>query len=351
MTESDIHYQVIVVGAGPAGLAMAYLLDQHKINYLVVDQSNQIGGLYATLHPELELLSPARFNSLPGVKFSSDNARVSVASYHDYLKFYAQKFPLNSRFDTHINNIKYENSRHILQTTCGEVLRCKSLVIATGMTCFPKPLPWNGSFEKVDLHTGVQWKGIDYYKNKRVWVVGSGTSACELAALLVGHAELTLLVNKPVKPVPLYFAGINIHYWVRPLELISKKLYPGICKHDYLEPVIDTGIKDAMRRKLLTIVDIADTEFVSGKLFKGEGDEVLCVDPEVIINCTGFHFDTSIVGETLDYEANRMIKLHKNCSDKDKRLYFLGFPCSGGIDSKFLRGIKRDAYRIIKQIV
>jgi len=352
VAESENHYQVVVVGAGPAGLAMAYLLDQHNINYLLVEQSAQVGGLYATLHSDLELLSPPRFNSLPGVKCVSAYARMSVAGYHDYLKNYAKKFALTVRLDTRIKKIEYKNNLHELHTAAGDMLRCDSLVIATGMTSFPKPLSWAVDTHTIDLHTGVEWKGIDYYKNKKVWIVGSGTSACELAALLADHTELTLVVNKRLKPISLYVAGLNIHYWVRPLELISKKLYPGICKHHCKEPVIDTGIGEAIRHKLLTVVEDNTVEFNSGKLLVNERNgQVFDENPDVIINCTGFDFDTSIIVDKLIHESNGMIKLHDNCNDKDKRMYFLGFPCAGGIDSKFLRGIRRDAYRIIKQIV
>ena len=68
MTNSDLttDVDVLVVGAGQAGLAAGMALRQAGLGFMIVDAAGQPGGSWPRYYHSLTLFSPARFSTLPG---------------------------------------------------------------------------------------------------------------------------------------------------------------------------------------------------------------------------------------------------------------------------------------------
>ena len=60
---------VLVIGAGPAGIASAYCLEQAGISYKVVDRADIIASTWARLYPSLQLNTSRWFSKMHGKPF------------------------------------------------------------------------------------------------------------------------------------------------------------------------------------------------------------------------------------------------------------------------------------------
>lgn len=79
----------LVIGAGPAGLAISACLKASQVEAHCVDSHGIIGGAYSRMYPHITLSSPAAYLSLPDTPLRSDAAYVSAAEYQAYLQSYA----------------------------------------------------------------------------------------------------------------------------------------------------------------------------------------------------------------------------------------------------------------------
>ena len=59
----------IIIGAGQAGLAIAYYLNKQNVSYMVVDANSETGAPWLKRWDSLKLFTPSEFNNLPGMKF------------------------------------------------------------------------------------------------------------------------------------------------------------------------------------------------------------------------------------------------------------------------------------------
>ena len=87
--------QVIVIGAGPAGLSTAYYLKQAGIPFQVLERAANVGETWRNLYPSLRLNTTRWYSYLPGKKFPWHYPIFPTGQqYHQYLVDYAEEFDL-----------------------------------------------------------------------------------------------------------------------------------------------------------------------------------------------------------------------------------------------------------------
>jgi putative flavoprotein involved in K+ transport len=62
-------YDILVIGAGQAGLAMGYYLKQTKLSFLILDKGSAIGESWKNRYDSLTLFTLRFYSSLPGLDF------------------------------------------------------------------------------------------------------------------------------------------------------------------------------------------------------------------------------------------------------------------------------------------
>jgi len=212
MTDSSIHSQVIVIGAGPAGLAVGACLKQANIPYIVLEQNDKVGSAWHHHYDRLHLHTDKKNSELPFFPYPKDYPRYpSRTQVIDYLESYAEKFDLDIRFHQQVISARSERDEWKVQTQ-DHFYHAQNLVIAAGYNQEPLLPTWPGqdSFKGVMRHSS-QYKNGEQFRGKKVLVVGFGNSGGEIAIDLWEHgAQVGLAVRSAVNVIPREFFGIPI---------------------------------------------------------------------------------------------------------------------------------------------
>ncbi|MEV6413620.1 NAD(P)/FAD-dependent oxidoreductase [Kribbella sp. NPDC051718] len=190
MDEASVR-QLLVIGAGQAGLAMGYHLQRAGTDFVIVDSGSQVGHVWRSRWDSLRLFTPAQYAGLPGVPFpapaDSYPGRDDVA---DYLAAYAERLSLPIQLDTTITSLTKTSDRFTATSSTGQTVHAKQVVVATGPFSRPFTPALAAALDENlgQLHT-VDYRNPTQIPPGPVLVVGGGNSGFQIAAELadVGH--------------------------------------------------------------------------------------------------------------------------------------------------------------------
>lgn len=207
-----VEYETIVVGAGPAGLAVGACLKKADIPYIILERSDTVGSAWHRHYDRLHLHTDKKNSELPFVSYPKHYPRYpSRAQVVDYLESYAAKLKLDIRFNQQVVSAHCENNQWQVQTQ-DSLYKASNLVIATGNTQEPVIPNWHGQdlFNGTILHSS-KYKNGEPYRDQKVLVVGFGNSGGEIAIDLWEHgAEPGIAVRSAVNVIPRDLLGIPI---------------------------------------------------------------------------------------------------------------------------------------------
>jgi putative flavoprotein involved in K+ transport len=129
---SPSSYEVAVIGAGQAGLAMGHFLARRGRRFVILDGADSIGAAWRARWESLRLFTPRRYSSLPGLPFPGDPegypTRDEVVAY---LERYAATFDLPIELNSPVRRLTSENGRFALDVN-GRTIMADQVVVATG---------------------------------------------------------------------------------------------------------------------------------------------------------------------------------------------------------------------------
>jgi len=209
--ESGEHTRVVVIGAGQAGLSVAYYLQrlglEPGVDFVVLDRGPSTGGAWQFRWRALRLGSAHRVNDLPGMAdmgLSFDLAdRTAPARdvVSDYYERYERYFGLRVRRPAEVDRVvdlgPDGGDELAVQYGGGHVLRTSILVNATGTWGSPF-LPWypgRDTFLGTQISTS-EYRSADDFADRDVVVVGGGTSAIGFLLELEKTARSTVWATR-----------------------------------------------------------------------------------------------------------------------------------------------------------
>jgi indole-3-pyruvate monooxygenase len=202
----------IVVGAGPAGLAMGACLQRAGVAFLILEQAEQVAVAWRRHYERLHLHTDKKHSELPFAPFPREYPRYpSRLQMIDYLEAYALRFQLAPRLGQRVVSARRMNGSWEVRTQDTQY-QATTLVIATGNSREPSLATWPGeeSFQGRILHSSEYREG-EAFRGQKVLVVGFGNSGGEIAIDLWEHgAEPSLAVRSPVNVIPRDLFGIPI---------------------------------------------------------------------------------------------------------------------------------------------
>ena len=202
---------VVVVGAGPAGLAVSACLSRAGIDHEVLEQAHEVGSSWRRHYHRLHLHTVKRHSALPYLPWPEESpifpSRDDVVRY---LEGYAAHFEIQPRFGVTVRSVFRHRDRWRIQTTAG-AWSARCLVWATGFNRIPVRPAFDGvaEFEGSMVHSG-EYRDGESYRGQNVLVVGSGNSGAEIAVDLHEHgARPTLVARSPVHVAKRTFWGLH----------------------------------------------------------------------------------------------------------------------------------------------
>lgn len=180
-----IRTDVVIIGAGPAGLFSIFEAGMLKIKCHVIDTLEHIGGQCTALYPEKPIYDiPAHPKIL---------ASELIEKLEEQAKPFAPVYHLNQRVD----KITKIADGFYVETSKGEKIECSAIIIAAGCGAFgPNRPPLAGieEYEGKSIFYSVKSKAL--FADKNVVIAGGGDSAVDWALSLVDVAKKVSLVHR-----------------------------------------------------------------------------------------------------------------------------------------------------------
>ncbi len=190
-SQPDIFYKVdvVVIGAGQAGLSAAYYLKKAGLEpgrgFVVLDDEFGPGGAWQHRWNSLTLSTVNGINDLPGMSFSEAvdtndadlQANVAIPQYYEK---YEKTFQLPVIRPVRVHEVSERNGRFFIRTN-GVQFSARGLVNATGTWKTPRCPHYPGweKFRGRQLHTA-EYKNASEFRGMHVLIVGGGISAIQL---------------------------------------------------------------------------------------------------------------------------------------------------------------------------
>ena len=206
------HFQTIIIGGGPIGLACALEAERKGINYLILEKGCLVNSLYNYPY-NMTFFSTSERLEIGGVPFVSNNAKPTRPEALEYYRRVATshnvKINLFERVTTieQINHSTNVKATAYLITTTKDQYSANQIIIATGFYDIPYLLNVPGEGLPKVTH---YYKDPHFYAFEKVIVIGANNSAVD-AALETWRkgAEVTMVIREAQ-------IGERVKYWVRP---------------------------------------------------------------------------------------------------------------------------------------
>jgi putative flavoprotein involved in K+ transport len=338
--------EVVVVGAGQAGLAVAYYLEQQSRDFTILEAAEAPAAAWRERWDSLRLFTPARFDSLPGRAFPGDTdsypGRDDVVAY---LADYARELQLPVELNSRVRAVRPADGGYHVELD-DRTIGAEQVVIATG----PFQIPVVPAIAErldagiVQLHS-TRYRNPEQIPPGRVLVVGGGNTGYQIAEELGRSHEVHLSVGARQTPLPQRLLGRDLFRYLEALGLMRVTVASRLgSRLQHRETLIGSSPIAARRRHGIHLhgrtVEIAGREvrFADGAT----------VTPGAVIWATGFRLDHSFVHAPVFDSAGRPV--HRRGVTASPGLYFLGLPWQHTRGSALLGWVKDDAQYVARRI-
>jgi hypothetical protein len=202
MSENGIRraHDVVVIGAGPAGIASTLALKDRGLSAVVLDKADRVASSWRSRYESLRLNTWRRLSQLPGRPYPKGTPTFpSRDQVIEYIESHAEEEGLALELGKRVDRVERDGTEWVVQTSAGEV-RAPEVIVATGLEGSPLIPDWPGrkSFEGELIHSS-EYRNPRPYEGKPVLVVGPGCSGMEIANELAerGAGKVWLAVRNP----------------------------------------------------------------------------------------------------------------------------------------------------------
>ena len=344
-------YRPVIVGAGPAGLAVAATLGRQGMSCAVLERAASVGAAWQGRYDSLRLHTVRWLSSLPGAgiprRYGQWVARDDLLAY---LRDYAHRFGVRPEFGVEVTRLDRAGANWRLDTSAGPRL-ASVVIVATGYSRTPHVPDWpgRGAFPGILLHSA-DYREPSPYRGRQVLVVGAGNSAAEIAVDLVGvgaRVDLSVrtppnIVRRDTLGVPSQLLGVALKRTpervMNPLATVLRRLtVPDLSPYglpapsgdgftQFLRtrtvPILDHGFVHAIRAKHVRVVAAVD-RFDDAEVRLSDGSTLR---PDAVICATGYRPDLeSLVGHLGVLDERGMPRVHGATAPPHlPGLYFVG---------------------------
>lgn len=320
-TLREQHFDILIIGAGPIGLACGIEAQKAGKSYVIIDKGTLVNSLYN--YPVfMTFFSTSERLEIGGVPFVSISPKPNRNEALEYYRRVTEKFQLNVKlFEEVLSCQKQENGLFQIKTSKANY-EAENVIIATGFYDVPNFMNVPGEDLPKVVH---YYKDPHYYAFSKVLVVGANNSSVDVALETYRKgAQVTMVIRGNDM-------GPNVKYWVRPD--IENRI-----KEDAIKAYFGSNLKEIKERTVTISTPEGDVE----------------IENDFVAAMTGyqpnFEFLTKM-GVTLD--ENQTPSYHPETMETNlSGLYLAGVVC-GGMDTHkwFIENSRVHAEQIMKDIV
>jgi cation diffusion facilitator CzcD-associated flavoprotein CzcO len=356
--------KTVIIGAGPAGLAVGACLQKKGHPFIILEKSDKIGSSWHNHYDRLHLHTDKKRSELPYFSYPDEFPKYpSRRQMINYLESYARHFDLQPHFDQTVVSARFDDGHWVTETE-SRWYESENLVVATGYNNKPHIPTWPGMqrFEGEIIHSS-SYRNGEPFQGKKVLVVGFGNSGGEIAIDLCEYgADVSISIRSSVNIIPRDLLGLPILAIAIPLSKLPARVADiltapvlrivfgnlkelGLQKADYGPfeqiqnrdriPLIDVGTIQLIRNGKITVYPGIRRFSEQGVTFT-DSDEQLY---DAVILATGYR------PEVEAFLKNESLETQEEA--KSRNLYFCGFDVAA---TGVLREIAREAKQIAGEI-
>jgi putative flavoprotein involved in K+ transport len=343
--EPTSSYEVAVVGAGQAGLAIAHFLRRQGRRVLILERAGQIAPAWRERWDSLTLFTPRRYSGLPGVAFPGDpDGYPSRDEVIAYLERYAEHFEL--QLDSEVTELERGDDGRFHLELDGQTITADQVVVATG----PFQSPYLPKLAERLGGDVFQTHAAGYRRPEAVLpgtvlVVGGGNTGFQIARELSATHRVVLSVGSRQTPLPQRLLGRDLFWWLTKMRILDKTVESRLGrKLSTRETLIGSSPRELKKRYGVALkprVIHADGRTV--RFQDGTEQEV-----SAVIWATGYRPDYSWIKLPI-LDADGRLRHRRGVTDLPG-LYFLGLTWQHTRGSALLGWVKHDAEFIAEQI-
>ena len=295
-----INLDVIIIGAGPIGIACGIEAKKRGLDYLVLDKGPLVNSLYR--YPlNMTFFSTAEKLEIGDVPFISHGNKPTRTEALEYYRRVVKQWGINLKLYTPVEGIK-KASDHFEVVAKGKKYKSKNIVIATGFYDLPYRLNVPGEELPKVLH---YYKEAHPFFNMDIAVVGAANSAVDVAleTQRKGAKSVTMIIRESE-------IGENVKYWVKP---------------DVLNRIEEGSIKAYFNSNIIEITE-------KNIKFKSEGKEVV-IENDFVLAMTGYQPNFNMlktIGVKFKEDSFKTpYYSSKNMQSNIKGIFLAGVVCGG----------------------
>ncbi|MFI5980486.1 FAD-dependent oxidoreductase [Streptomyces sp. NPDC051555] len=319
---SDV--DVVVIGAGQAGLSSAYHLGRAGLEHVVLDHTPRPGGAWQFRWPSLTYGKVHGMYALPGMELvGADPGRPSSEVIGEYFAAYEERFGLRVRRPVDVTAVREgEAGRLLVESTAG-TWSARALINATGTWDRPfwPRYPGQETFRGRQLHTA-NYPGPEEFAGARVIVVGGGTSGVQHLLEIAGvAAETTWVTRRP----PVFRDGSFGEAEGRAaVALVDERVRRGLPPQSVVSVTglpLNEAVRAGLASGVLDRLPVFDRITPSGVAW----DDGRRVDADVILWATGFRAAIDHLAPLHLREPGGGIRVDGTRAVRDPRVHLVGY--------------------------
>jgi cation diffusion facilitator CzcD-associated flavoprotein CzcO len=340
---------VVVIGAGQAGLATAYYLRRQRLDYVLLDAENGPGGAWRHGWESLRLFSPARWSSLPGFLMTGGPDYYPTRDeFLAYLAEYERRYDLPVERPVRVSSVRADGDRLAIDTDRG-TWHARAVVSATGTWGAPfiPAVPGRESYRGEQVHSAEYYSPLPY-AGQRVLVVGGGNSGAQIYADLLDIADVSWVTRHAPTFLPDDVDGRVLFEWATERYLAAREGRDpsGIPSGGLGDIVLVAPVRAARDRGAIATTRMFERLTPDGVIWPDGRAEPI----DALIWCTGFASALDHLHPLGIVPADGRIAMTGTRSTDEPRLWLVGYGEWTGFASATIVGVGRSARATAEEI-
>lgn len=346
---NTVRTNILIIGAGQAGLAAAYALKKHGLRFLIVDAGEEIGDSWRHRYDSLTLFTPRSMSALSNMPLDGDaNGYAGKDEFADYLRRYASLHKLPVISSKKVIRLKKAGSLFTASTEDGDQLTSHTVIVAAGAFATPR-IPAMAKLLPADirqLHVA-EFRNSSSVADGPVLVIGDGASGRDVAIAMASFQQVLLARGRNRILLPEKIFGGSLWLWLRQLGLLRASSQGIIGQRmRRADPFPARGNDNASLRRLGVILKPRLTAFHDHRArFEDGSNENI----RSIVWATGY----ADVFPWIDVEGavdSGDAPIQSNGISPVAGLYYVGRPWQRNRASGLIAGVADDAEFIVQHI-